>query len=556
MNCEWCKERLAEFLLDELPEAEAVLVHEHINTCADCMRTYRELKGTGRMLDAVPAMRAVEPSKNFREAVRSQAVISLRNIVAALPPEKRLRLEARRAARMSRVVEKQPSAPPPSVFTKGLAVLTATCVAAVLVVLLYTRNQSPSGMEQPLAVLTQTIGRVDQFFQRANEPHSPAAAGKSVLNGDTFFTGENGRARFDLQGGGAAYASASTRLTFRAPQRESARRTLLLESGEIGIHLPQPEIHDGDVAVTGPLWEVRSEFGTLALDPGTHVYLSAFKGNGKDCSGEMLVLSGAIHFRDRSGRKDVHVVGGQRLKLKGDSMDGRPQLLKPARVPAWRADLVSDGDLAGLLGVKGRIRRLTDGSLSAEFAYNRQRGSQGLDDWRAEPAANALETSGAGMILLKPGTRTRHIIPFSPPLVFEMTLAREAPRDAAFAFGLIGSDDTGVVVDVAKNATLQIREKGRNTRSNNIAARNAKQSGGTLRLELNRESSGFGVQIVTPGGRSSTLPLPLPKSREDDGAELWMQSLGDALLVEEIKLSGTLPLNWLLDRLSQPAMTP
>src|SRR3954468_11700664 len=104
MECLNCTERLADFLLDELPESEAVMVQEHLNLCSNCMRVYKDLKGTGKMLEAVPSMRPVQGTPEFEKAVRAQAVMELANLVAKLPPDKRLKLEARRAARLSRVI--------------------------------------------------------------------------------------------------------------------------------------------------------------------------------------------------------------------------------------------------------------------------------------------------------------------------------------------------------------------------------------------------------------------------------------------------------------------
>src|ERR1700680_165884 len=101
MNCEHCTEYLADFLLDELPEHEAVLIQEHLNLCPACMRTYKELKGTGKMLEAVPAMRTITGSVEFDHAVRAGASVESAKIIEALPAEKRLRVEARRAARAS-----------------------------------------------------------------------------------------------------------------------------------------------------------------------------------------------------------------------------------------------------------------------------------------------------------------------------------------------------------------------------------------------------------------------------------------------------------------------
>ncbi|MGD0093059.1 MAG: zf-HC2 domain-containing protein, partial [Planctomycetota bacterium] len=99
MDCTNCTERLADFLLDELPASEAVLVHEHLNLCPPCMRTYKELKGTGLALEAVPALRPVEGSPEFEEAVRAKAAVELAGILERLPADKRLKIEARRAAR-------------------------------------------------------------------------------------------------------------------------------------------------------------------------------------------------------------------------------------------------------------------------------------------------------------------------------------------------------------------------------------------------------------------------------------------------------------------------
>src|SRR3954466_10602484 len=112
MDCNSCNERLADFLLDELPESEAVLVQEHLNVCQECMRTYKDLKGTGKALEAVPSMRTVNGSTEFKQAVRAQAAVELTDIVGKLPPDKRLKLEARRAARLSRVIERPVAAPP------------------------------------------------------------------------------------------------------------------------------------------------------------------------------------------------------------------------------------------------------------------------------------------------------------------------------------------------------------------------------------------------------------------------------------------------------------
>src|SRR5476651_1248787 len=91
MDCEHCTEYLADFLLDELPEGEAVLIQEHLNLCPPCMRRYKELKGTGKALEAVPAMRAVHGSQEFTRVVHAGAAVESQKIIEALPAEKRVR---------------------------------------------------------------------------------------------------------------------------------------------------------------------------------------------------------------------------------------------------------------------------------------------------------------------------------------------------------------------------------------------------------------------------------------------------------------------------------
>lgn len=555
MNCDWTTERLADYMLDELPESEAVLIQEHLHICPGCMRTYRDLKGTGMLLGAVNSMRSVPPTEEFRENVRSKAVIELRNIVASLPPEKRLRLEARRAARLSRALTKAPSAPPPSIFTKGLAILTAACLAAVAVVLLYPKTRNTTDLNQPIAVLSQTVGRVDEFFQKANEPHTQTASGKTVLNGDTFLTSDTGRARFDLNGGGALYAGGLTRVTFRAPQQPSQRVTFVLEGGEVGVQLPAPDIHEGmdHNAALEARCELRTEAATFVVEPGAHVYLAASK-TGRDYEAEILVVSGAVRVQDRVGKTLVNVVRGQRAKFKAGELNGRPQDFSPPRVPPWRADLVSDADLAGLLGVKGKVVRQKDGSLAAELFYSRQPGSAILDDWQSELAPTPFRLGANGALTLQAATRVRHPLPFSGPLTMELQLSRDGPREPNFAFGLLDSADCGVVVDVSKAANLQIRDKGRTARSNSVAARSNKNGNEFLRLEILREASGFSAQLVTAAGKSKSLPLA--KVKNDEGANLWIQALGDAMMFDEIKISGTLSMDWLRDRLSLPQSTP
>src|SRR3954454_2677613 len=162
MDCEGCSELLADFLLDELPESEAVLVHEHLLICPACMKAYRELKGTGKALDAVTSMQPIEPSDAFKSAVREQAKAESEKIVSKLPPDKRLRLEARREARQS--VRMSRRMPPPKVWSPGLLVL-ALAAAAVLAAILFWPQKTPPVARVALGTVSVGLGKVDQFYK-------------------------------------------------------------------------------------------------------------------------------------------------------------------------------------------------------------------------------------------------------------------------------------------------------------------------------------------------------------------------------------------------------
>jgi len=93
---------MADFLLDELPSTEAVLVQEHINICDKCRQRYRELKDTGKALETVRIMAPVTASPRFAENVNRAASEESRQIIAALTPERRLDWEVREAVREQR----------------------------------------------------------------------------------------------------------------------------------------------------------------------------------------------------------------------------------------------------------------------------------------------------------------------------------------------------------------------------------------------------------------------------------------------------------------------
>jgi len=543
MECASCNERLADFLLDELPEGEAVLVQEHLNLCQECMRTYRDLKGTGKALSAVTSMRAVEGSTQFKQAVREKAAVELTEIVGKLPPDKRLKLEARRAARMSRVIERPQPRSRYSLSTSILLVVLAGLVA-LTVILIYPRHNSSLGQREPLGSLSVTMGRVEQFYVRPNEPHTAVKEGKNILPGDAYSTQENSCARFDVRDGSSLFLGPKTQITFRMQANEHENFVIVLEKGELGVQRPAQLNADEGVTVS-QYWEVRSDAGTMLLGPGDHAYMKSTK-SAKDFSGEVLVIAGSAELHDRSGHPVGTLNDSQHALISGNMTGVSPENLPNARVPAWRVDLTSEADLAKLISAQTKIVARRGGTVQAEVVYDSSDLKRGLHDWVSD---NPAAAERANALTLPPGVRMRNVLPFTAPLTVEINLPRDSQRDASFAFGALESAESGAAVDVTREAALQIREKGRAVRSVTVPARTQAGKIERLRLEVSPEGGNFAVQLSSSVDKGNK-PLSLAKEKNDK-PELWLQGLGDGVNLREVKISGVIPTEWLREQLSK-----
>jgi hypothetical protein len=145
----------------------------------------------------------------------------------------------------------------------------------------------------------------------------------------------------------------------------------------------------------------------------------------------------------------------------------------------------------------------------------------------------------------------RHVVPFGAPLSFELRLGRDSLRDATFAFGVLENPDAGVTVDVAPHpggAALRIRAKNQTVRNASVQAR-AHAGPETLRLEIARAGGGLTAQLSSNSAKSG--PIPLPRDGNYAPAPLWLQTLGEGLAVDEIKVTGIVPAEWLRQRLSE-----
>ncbi len=546
LDCATCSEKLADFLLDELPEAEAVLVHEHLSLCAECTRLYKDLKGTGKSLQAVQSMQPVEGSPEFERAVRAQAVVELANIVAKLPPEKRLRLEARRAARMSKIIERP--APRRKIFTAGLIAAVSIGLIALAAILFYPGRGGGPADREAVATLSVAVGNVEQFYARANEPHSLVKAGKNIYAGDCFLTLENGRARFDFNDGSSLFLGPSSRVTFRVQSPGTENFVIELEKGEAGVQRPRHESEDPEDD-RPKTWDVRSEVGSVLFDLGSHAYIQ-LSGKTAKTFEEVCILRGAITATSRSGAPLGAVHYGYKLEFSPETKTGRTGQIENARVPAWRMDLVSVGDLARLLAADVSSVDVQNGTVVASMHYDGRNTEAPTNDFDHEPQSNAPAEPAAGPLKIHAGTRIRHIVPFAPPLSLTLYPARESQSDSALAFGALESSDSGVAVDIGREAKLQISEKGRTVRFAAIPFRASAGRPEWIRLDIAREGAGFSAQLQTPGEKSNALPVPKEAAKSGSGT-LWIQALGDALGFDNVKITGVVPTDWLRERLSK-----
>ena len=540
MDCEGCGELLADFLLDELPESEAVLVHEHLLICPPCMKAYRELKGTGRALEAVTSMQPIAPSESFKASVREQAQVESEKIVSKLSPDRRLRLEARREARHS--VRMSRRSAPPKVWSPGLLIL-ALGAACVLAAILFWPARDGAVPRVPLGKLSVAMGKVDQFYKKENQTYTPVEEGKNFLPGDSFKTGEQGRARFDLLDGGSIFLGPSTDVAFHFPQASPGECAMLIDSGEIGVL--RGDAPAGAATATQQDWEVRTDAGTLTVAPSTHAYVHVVKSE-KICNVDVSVLAGCVHVQSRDGSKKESVYAGQRAAISSQESTIAPMSLTDERPPAWRVDLTTGADLAALFSGQVKIVARQPGKLQVEVRYNHETSNQ---DWSAEVQGQGVAlTVKDGHLLCPTGIRWKLAAPFARPLTYELKLNADSRRDTSFAFAC-KFPSGNVAVDVSRQAVeLSVEEIDKLRKYDKIFTRGQPGAAESMILQLKQEGPGFAASLSTTGGKSKSIPLW--KDKPDAAGELWFQALVEPLLLDEIIVNGTVSTEWIREKMS------
>jgi hypothetical protein len=540
MECENCVEILADFLLDELQESQAVLVQEHLNICPECMKAYRELKGTGKMLEKVPAMRQLTGTPEFNRAVRAGAAIESAKIISALPPERRVRLEARRAARHDKTASQRLFAARKKMFSTGLIVLAG--IAVVTLIIFYPGS---GGRHVELGTVKLVVGQVDASSGNQTQP---AKDGKPVFLDDVYTTPKDGSARFELNDGSTLYVGPESKVSFRSPTEPSEGFTIRVDSGEIGVQRAALKQDSKDKS-HGMRWSVQTELGSTRPEPETHLYLSAVPP--KETAGASIsvrVLTGNAIVLSRSGATS-NLIGGSRYSESSGQGKGRLETDVDARVPKWRAEMLSEVELSSLLNGRVKIRSRQNEGIEVELVYSREASKKVQDDWVAEPAGSNFSSRADGAYVLPNGVNLKHAATFLPPLSMELSLNRDSKPEHLLNFGVSYHIEGGATVIVSNDAMLQIKRRGATLHYAAVPVRKLPDTSEHLTLEISRDKGALAT--VLSSKEDKTKALELPSDVNHIAGEPWIQGLSEGVAIDEIKITGTISTTWLMERLTK-----
>jgi len=540
MNCHDCSEKLSDFLLDELSGRDGVLVQEHLALCAACMATYKELKGTGKALEAVPAMQAVKASSEFGMGVRTAARLEAVKIIESLPPEKRLRVEARAAARRANVKvikPQQASQRQPSRWSAALPVLLLLGIGTALAILLFPGGVQSRGPVE-IGALSISVGQAEQFFMKQGQAWSQVEVGKPARTDEEYATRENGRMRFEADGGGAILMGPSSEVKFRRPERDAQAFVMVLTAGELGAE--RPPASEGETARRA--WIVRTEAGEVAVTAGAQVYVRAARNEqGHQCA--VTVRKGKAEVTYWKGKGSETVEAGEEASFWEDPKAAPAKTTPEALVPVWRAELLTDAELARMFESAPRVAERKAAGLVLDFSYGYGH-SGGLGDW--ETSGGPLTQKAGGALTLPAEVRYSFAAPLAAPLAVQLAVAPDTPQETTFALTFLDLEKGRVSVDVdRKKAQLQVREKD----YNGVARADFNgQSKVVERVRAETLDAGTELQAQVSTSAGKSRPVAIPKGLWTPGA-LWISAYRGELILEGIKVRGLVPREWLRKRL-------
>jgi hypothetical protein len=422
-----------------------------------------------------------------------------------------------------------------------LAVLCAAAgVAAVL--FLYPRP-GQGGARRDLGVLSVSVGKVEQFYEREHTHWTPARLTAPVRAGDVFATGEDGRARFDLYAGGAVLAGPRCDLRFLTLE-EGRELALELRAGQLGLERPAPA--GQSKAESAPGWSVRVAGAEVSFPPGAWAYLRVEKEDGTRA--HLRVVSGQVQVQVRRG-KPAAIEAGEARTLSASGIQS-PTVPGESGMPVWRADLVTNSELARCFaGAPTVVERRPEGVV-VELAYRSGQAeflASAQKDWSADKPGRALAVTASGALRVPTETRFVLAVLLAPPLSADFTVASETPREAAWAFAALDSPARGISCDLGADGCLQVRA-GDHSGGGRIAYRQSSAEE-RVRLEVSWSGNDLRAQLSTKAGKTASIPVVFPAGQPASGA-VWFSAVGEGVVFESITVRGLLPSNWLRNRLT------
>ncbi len=543
MKCKTCLNKIADFLLDELPEAEAVLVHEHLNICPKCMKAYMELKGTGRALEAIPEMQPVQVSDDFGSEVKEAARMESQKIIRTLPADKRLRMEMRQAqmsqkSSTSTRQQKQNSTWSGLVF----AILAVGLIAAGIIAFYPTGSSNP--LAERIGELTQTSG-VEAIQKKQDSKWVSVQKGVAIWTGDVFSSKPSGGAYFNLDNEGTMFMGPSSELSIRHPQSK-AGWTVNLAGGEMGLHRPAKASRKRDVSKYS--WMIQTEAAWVEIHPGSTVYvLAAPDPQGRRC--EVRVAQGKATVTYGKNRTTVDLEAGR----KGQFWTAETQAPKIEKadqlVPSWRVDLLGDKDLSQLFSGEVHLVSPHADGLILDFSYRNYKGSaKYLADWSTEVPNRHLKMKHRGPILVPTDARFTFTAPLAAPLAVAFKVIPDTAPDAEFeltAYDLVSSN---VAVNLlGKEAVIELRNRQQRSKKR-VPYRTSPPDVEHILLSIDWEGHQLQAQLTTTAGK--TQALTLDKDISSPG-KLWFSAFRDSVHIEDLTVKGLVAREWLRKRLEE-----
>jgi hypothetical protein len=564
-----CEERLADFMLDELPSTDAVLVQEHINICVGCRQRYRELKDTGKALETVKLMTPVKPSANFSDRVMNAVKDESRKRIAALTPEKKLELDLREATRRDREIRKPKSANSSIIRqTKNrlrlwaVVAIMAVAIAGVAVILAFQARQASALSERrPLWRLEDRIGGIQQasHVSGKNTRHwVEAVLQKDVFSGDELKTDVDGAAFLESvheADGTRLFIGPDTHVVF-APKDLKIQ----LHRGWLGFEksaFAKASFAGWTVAAKSALVRIADLSGA---ENGSGVWIRVVD-EAVGASTVVIVTAGSADVAlAQGGQKTRQLAVGEKITIEEKALN-LPDKEHLDLIPlpyGWRAVLTPQNELVEILGFPCHISERAFIGIKAIFECGGTGAKKSLPAWHNE--AQVGWTFGAdGFLSARKQAKMTLGVPLTIPLELSVAFRTNASAETLLLGLLDDGKGQGVFTEIAGRTAVEVREKNNLKKQESIERKTIPGRVENLRVGIRSKpgltpSSALEYFVELESAGETIKPIPL-SARFAEG-DVWLSPQTEDVKFEQIKVSGNIPVLWLQNRLIQTRKTP